>query len=128
MFVEDIVTILNTAGQGVAGVSIFWGTKSEPTGDGPFITIIETGGTGPKRVHNAAPYRRPSAQIVVRAKGQDVARAKADAVWNALDQKRNLTVNGNWYVSIDTKQEPFDMGLDGAGRIRFAFNIECVKR
>lgn len=100
-----------------------------PVGTGAIVTIGETGGTAPTRVQNqsAARTRRPSAQIVVRADSYQVARAKAEQAFAALDGVFNTTINGVWYVSIVALQEPTDIGLDDVGRPRLAFNVLVEK-
>lgn len=130
MFIDDLVTILTQAGVGTAGTTIFWSSKAPiPTGDGPYLSIIETGGTDPWLVHNAGSYyQRPSAQILARGKSYDATRNMIKNAYNALVRKRNVTINSVWYVSIDIHQEPFDLAVDDSGRIRYAFNITAVKR
>lgn len=132
MFSDDLVVLISGAGLGTLGSSLFVGTKATiPTGDGPFTSVIETGGTGPEGTHNSVTkpaYVRPSAQIVARAKKHDDARNRAQSLYLLLYPIRNQFVNGTWWRSVTVAQEPFDLGVDDAGRIRFAFNINVIKR
>ena len=130
MFLDEIKDRLVAQGVGVYGSSIISGSKGTvPDGDGPYISLTETGGTQPLRVHNTAGahVQRPSAQIAVRAKGYDVARAKAKAAYLALDGVFNTVISGVFYQSITAVQEPTDIGLDAKGRPVIVFNIDVEK-
>lgn len=100
-FEKEIVKILSDAGlvtlasitNGVLTGNTFIGRAvSIPQGDGPFISVINTGGSAPMESHNGQKWERLSAQIIVRATNPATAEAKALAIWRALDGKRNLTV------------------------------------
>lgn len=98
VFVEEIVGLLVTAGVGVFGTNIFASSKANiPSGAGPFLSIVETGGTAPERTQNEIgppAYTRPSAQITVRATKYSEARTMARAAYNALVGVRNTNVPG----------------------------------
>jgi len=90
-----IVKILNTAGLGTFGTDIFSGPGvALPAGAGPFISVINTGGTAPIRPHGigATKFKRLSAQLVITATNYAVAEARANAVYAALDGNFNITV------------------------------------
>lgn len=131
-FWVDLVVLMTENGFGTYGTDIFKGSKPVVyQGDGPFTTIIPTGGLGDMGTHNASryavAYEQPSAQIVVRAEDSDVAEGRARDLYfllNFVDQ----FVNGTWWMKCSPKQEPFELGLDGKNRPRFAFNIETIKR
>lgn len=63
-----------------------------PVGDGPYTQILDTGGLEPEETHDGGRYERLSVQIIVRGKSYSAARAKALAIWRALDGRRNATV------------------------------------
>ncbi len=131
-FDEELVALLQSQGVGVYNVSLFLSSKAkQPEGDGPFLTIILTGGTTPERTHNsvAVPaYQRPSAQLVAHATNYSAAKTMARAAYNALVGVRNTLVSGGvWYREINPLQEPFDLGLDGNQRQRVAFNVAVIK-
>lgn len=136
MFTDDVVTILETAGVGTYGSTIFVGSKAVlPTPDSEsevaFITIVATGGAAPEGTHNSTDvpaYVRPSAQVVARASKYSLAEAKALQAYLALFKVRNQFVNGTWWRQVTMKQEPFDLGEDDNARPRVAFNFDCVKR
>jgi hypothetical protein len=94
-FVEELAKVLATAGVGTYNVNIFGTSKAAiPTGDGPYLSIIPTGGPGPVRIHNqpAPAYPRPTAMIVVRGTVNSQARAMAFAAYDAIAKVVNQTV------------------------------------
>ncbi len=129
---NDLVTILVNGGYGIYNTNIGLSSKwSIPSGNGPFTTIIETGGTGAVRTQNSAPqaaYRRPGAQIVVRSISPTIAKAKAELAYVLFAAVKNQFVNGVWYVEIVPTQEPFDLSVDDLNRQLYAFNILGFKR
>lgn len=93
---EEIVTILEDAGVGTYGTDIFDSSKADiPTGAGPYLSIIETGGAPPERTQNSVStpaYPQPTAQLVVRATDYTDARTMARAAYNALAPIRNTDI------------------------------------
>lgn len=90
---EEVVSVLSGAGLATLNTDAFIGPAAIlPKGDGPYITVIDTGGLSPVETHNGSIYERLSAQIVVRAAKYRVARTRALAIWRALDGLRNETV------------------------------------
>jgi hypothetical protein len=131
MFLDEIRDRLVAQGVGTYGSNIFNGSHAViPKGDGPYISLIETGGTAPTRIHNVpgAHTQRPTAQVLVRASSYIVARAKAKAAYAALDGVFNTTISGVFYQKITARQEPTDIGLDEKNRVMIAFNIEAEKQ
>lgn len=137
---EELMFILSGDGVGVPMVNMFRSSaKQLPTGPGPLLSIIETGGTSPEPTHNRVilpAYQKPGAQIIVRADSYVVAFAMARAAYNSLVKVRNEFIGsgvtsstGTWYRKIYPLQEPFDMGLDADDkRVRVAFNVLGDKR
>lgn len=137
MFAADLIWLLEHApgrpegGFGVYGETIFKGSLAVlPAGEGPYISVIETGGASPEGTHNdgIAAYRRPSAQLVFRATAYDDASNLAELVWLYLCKVQSQVVNGTWWRSCRPVQEPFDIQPDDKMRARIAFNIDVVKR
>lgn len=131
MFLDEIKDRLVAQGVGVYGSSIFLGSKAViPDGDGPYLSVIETGGSGPLRIHNeaAAHVQRPTAQVLVRAKSYLVARTMAKNAYLALDGVFNTSLSGVFYQKIVARQEPTDIGLDAKERPMISFNIEVEKQ
>lgn len=135
-FTEEIAAILSNAGVGTPEVNIFGSSlKKIPRGDGPFLSITETGGTDPDNTQNSTAipaYRRPGAQIVVRAATKPAAETMAFGAYNALFAIRNERVTtettSTWYRKIRPLQEPADIGLDPLSRIKLVFNVLGDKR
>lgn len=139
MFTDDVISLWVAASLGAYGTTIFQSSKAViPAGDGPYLQIIEYGGGEPQNLHQSRTtpaYQFPTAQCFARGKSHTDTKAKAWAAYSALAQNpatgkpwRNVTLNGIYYVSITPRQQPFDMGDDGTGRIKFGFNLSAQKR
>ena len=129
-FLDEIAARLAAAGVGVPGMDIFMSSSAKlPAGPGPYMTLKDTGGTGPTRIHNQAhaATQRPTAQITVRASTYTTARSMAQAAYAVLDGVFNTTLSGVMYLSITARQEPTDLGLDDMGRSVVVFNIDAEK-
>jgi hypothetical protein len=84
----EIVARLVAQGVGAFGTDIF-ATKNAiiPTGDGPYLLLIETGGTSPENTHNETvtpAYQRPSIQFTAIAKNPIDAETMVWVVYEAL--------------------------------------------
>lgn len=127
---DDIGARLVAQGVGTLGTNIFSSSKAViPTGNGPYLTVIENPGIAPTRTQNqsAAASRRPMIQIMVRASTYAAAQTMAQAAYTALDGIFGLIINGTMYVKITARQEPGDLGLDGAGRAMSGFNLDVER-
>jgi hypothetical protein len=127
MWIDDLATVLVSAGVGVLNTNIFLTSKANlPSGNGPYISIIETSGTGPDNIQNALlpGYEYPGAQILVRGSEARPVITKIHEVWRAVASVRNQYINGVWYRDIHPQQNPYDLGVDDTGgRIHYAFNV-----
>lgn len=98
-FLEELAAIMVAAGVGVVAGNnrniFLTQAVSIPPGDGPYLSIIDTGGPGGIKIHNQKPpaYQRPGAQIVARAKTPKAARDMAFAAYTAFANVVNQTVN-----------------------------------
>jgi hypothetical protein len=132
MFASEIAARMAAQGVGILGQTLFIGSKANiPVGIGPYVWIIETGGTSPARTHNNTATQRPTAQITVRAKDYYAARLKAVAAYDALGGANglwNIRLSSVFYLSLTTRQEPTDIGLDDNERQQFVFNIDGEKQ
>ncbi|MCR4301792.1 MAG: minor capsid protein [Sulfuricaulis sp.] len=136
-FLDEVAAKLVADGVGALGTSIFMSTKAViPTGAGPYLTLVETGGAGPGgfrgtggRTQNVAGVatQHPGAQVACRASSYPAARAMAKAAYLSLDGIWNTTLSGTFYLSLTARQEPTDLGLDEAGRAMVVFNIDAEK-
>lgn len=132
MFLDELISVFVAAGVGTFNTNIFASTKANiPPGDGPYLSVVETGGSGPEDTHNSQKlpaYVRPNAQVVARAKSYSVARTMAGAAYAAVYPVKNQLVSGVWWRQVNCLQEPFDMGADDVGRVQVAFNIQVTRR
>lgn len=130
-FLDELAAKLQADGVGTLGTTIFLSTKAQlPTGNGPFITIVETGGTTSRRTQNNTATQRPSAQVVARASSYSVARSKAVEAYLSLGGDVglfNTQLSGVFYLQITANQQLVDIGLDDLSRARVAFNVNAEK-
>jgi hypothetical protein len=132
-FIDDVINRLVASNVGTFGQNIFMSSKAvipPLPATGPFLTIIETGGTEPTRTQNmsGAATQRPTAQITTRATTYAAARAMAKAAYDALDGLYNVSLSGTQYLRIVARQEPTDIGVDDVGRPRVVFNVDAEKQ
>lgn len=102
-----------------------------PDGIGPYTHVRDTGGPSDIRVHSrpAAPYRRPTCQVVVHATSAVTAKQKAWAALSALVGIRNMEINDSFYLEMDPVATVVtDIGPDSRGRARFAFNVSSLRQ
>lgn len=129
---DEIADRLVAQSVGTKGSDIFLGSKAAiPAGDGPYISLTETGGSGSVRTHNGVAVARPTVQILCRAKLYSAARTKLKAAWDALGGDKglhNITLSSTFYLNIVPRQQITDVGLDGAARLMLAFNIDIDKQ
>jgi len=134
-FIDEIAARLVAQGVGTINHAttngIYRSSQAKiPAGEGPFITITDTGGSGSTRVHNSksAETHLATAQIVTRAAKYEVALAKAMQAYNALDGIYNTTLSGTFYQHVRARQLPTDIGLDDSSRPMLSFNIDAQKQ
>lgn len=129
---DEIAARLVAQGVGTVGSNIFLGSKAViPAGDGPYISLTETGGMFSIRTHNGTPVAQPTAQILCRAENYMTCRTKLKAAFDALGGDKglhNITLSGTFYQSLIPRQQLTDIGLDGKGRVMIVFNIEAMKQ
>lgn len=90
-FELDMATIL--ASTVTLGTNLFIGEQAViPDGDGPFVSLIVTGGVHPLETHNNDKYPRPSFQLITRGTDYIATRNLAAACFAALDGIHDLTI------------------------------------
>lgn len=131
-FLDEIKDRLVAQGVGVYGTSIFLGAKAViPAGAGPYLTLVDTGGSGSVKTHNNSSIERPTAQLCARATDYATAKAFLIAALAALGGQSglfNVLLGTTWYLSITARQNPTDIGLDEAGRAMLVVNIDAEKQ
>jgi hypothetical protein len=93
---EDLVAIAQAAGVGLitsgASANVFIGTKASiPIGPGPYVTLLNTGGSGSDFTHSADQYDTLSAQFVIRATNYQAGRTMALALWRAFNGRHEVS-------------------------------------
>jgi len=98
-FILEVIAVLVAAGVGIdsgPNANIFGSSMATiPAGDGPFLSIRATGGTGPLGTHDGGPgaYRRPGVHVLARAATAAAAEAMAQSAFEALVAVRNQAVS-----------------------------------
>ena len=127
---DDLAAVLVAQGVGTLGVNVFLSSGAIiPTGVGPYLTLVETGGVAPTRIQNkrAPNTQRPTVQVFSRATRYTDALVMARAAYVALDGIFNTTLGSVFYLKVAARQEPTDMALDGSGRAQIVFNLDVEK-
>lgn len=125
----ELVTYLQGLSLGVPGTDLF--RDYLPDTPDVVTTLDEYAGAAP--VHTMGPQAAglvyPMVQFVTRGAARDVdtPRARAKAIFDALDGLANVTIGGVRYVSIFAVQQPFLMNRDPLERVLFAFNARVCK-
>lgn len=129
-FLDDLVYLLENNSIGTQGVNIFVSSKATiPTGNGPYLTIIETGGTSPDYVQGqiTPAYARPAAQLMCRGISYPAVRTMLSNALAVLCAVNNQAVNGTRYLWIHAMQEIGDRGLDQMDRATVGVNVIAQK-
>ena len=125
-FLEEAAQVLLDAAVGTLNDDVFVGSRpTMPTGNGPYLSLLETGGLPPAHTQSQVSppaYQRPSAQVVVRGRSYQAARAMAREAYNAFCGVINeeITVAGNGPLhrrlyATTTDATPTELFRDGAG-------------
>lgn len=139
MWLDDLVILMEDADAGEFGVDLFTSTKTTiPFLASGTLAIIETANASPERTQNAVirpAYINVAAQFVGRGPTYAIAKARAQAAYDALVGIRNVYVTDDmftaytFYREITPMQEPFDGGVDPArGQARCVFNVKGIRR
>ena len=98
------------------------------------ICVYDTGGYSSVRYHgNTIPASHPTAQVRIRHASLDAAEVTADRIHELLDEIYHETINGHYYLRINSVSPPSYIGCDQvttAGKAyEFVLNLNStVKR
>lgn len=136
MLLDDLAELLQTAGVGTLGETIF---KGRLPMDAPHVLVqdavlalIEVPGLPAERVHDGpgANIEQPMIQVLSRGLPHDYmeARTRAETAYLALDGLTNVTLSGTVYLWIVAQQPPFVLRHeDSMGRPHVVFTVRCGK-
>lgn len=135
MILEELATLLQTAGIGTSGATLF---KHALPAEGPVaanaapqVALIEIGGMAPVRTLDMPPnrYERPVVSVVIRGAphGYQAARQKAQDAWDVLDGIANETLSGARYLWIQAMRSPYWVRDDDLFRPILIFDIQCAR-
>lgn len=135
MVLDELASIFVAASVGLIDTNIFLGTGKPippPPATGPFLSLIETGGSGSEGTHNSTllpAYVNPHVQLYARGADYKLTRAVLDAAYVAVFPIRNRLVAGVWWRSVNVLGEIMDLGRDpDSGRINLTLNIRITRR
>lgn len=132
-FIDEISARLVAQAVGTLESNIFTSSHDIiPSGTGPYLSIIETGGSSPSLTQVDTATENPTAQLSCRATDPVLARAMLKAAYNALggaNGLHNVVLSGTAYLKIKPRQSITDVGEESAtGRAMYVFNIEAEKQ
>ena len=127
---EDVLTLLQGAAVGTPGTDLYGaGWYDEGGAPDAQVAVFEYGSDPPSHVlgpTNEASSVHHRVQVVARSFDYLAARAKAQAAYDALANRVEITVGGRRYIRIEALQEPFDMGRDENNRRLVACNFRVT--
>lgn len=89
----EFAKVLVDAGLATTGVDLFTNPKFEvPTGVGPYILVLATGGPTPIDFHDGAQLERATVQVTVRGDNSITTETRVLAIWRALHGIRSQTL------------------------------------
>lgn len=126
MLLDDIGDYLSSGGVGTLATDLFLGEL--PDTPDTCVAVFETGGFDPVyTMKQRAPVaKRPSIQVICRAKRYDVARLLAGKVDQLLSGLRYREINGVMYKWIQAQQEPFFIDKDENEREEIGCNYSII--
>lgn len=130
MLLDDIGSILQTAGIGTVGTDIF--LNALPPSPDTCVAIMETAGLPPERTmgNSGVPLlERPGFQVLCRGARDEyqTTRTTANTVFRLIGAALEQTVNSTRYLSIDAISSVFDAGNDENERPIIACNYLAIK-
>lgn len=130
MLLDDIATLLQTAGVGTIGTSLF---KSQmPATPDTAVALLEYGGLSAEHHMAAGPglqrvtIEQPSLQVLCRSTDYPTARTKADVAYKALDGYSGV-IGGVRYGYISARQSPYLIQRDQNDRVWIGFSCLIKK-
>lgn len=112
---KEIARLIEAEGLAVLGTNLFVGPASvisPAAGNGPFATVLSTGGTAPEETHNGDEYDHPSVQVIVRGKPYPVTQQLARDIYQLLRGLYGVTVSALGYMLL-TEDEDWLSTEDG---------------
>jgi minor capsid protein len=135
VILDDLGTLLQTAGVGVLGSTLFLGSMPPDTVATPnaeLVAVIPI--PGMPSVHSladqVATFQQPFYQVLVRSTpyGFAAAMQRAEAAFVVLDGLHNVTVGQTYVLWIVALRSPYALRQDDAARFYLAFDVRCAVR
>ena len=127
MVVEELAVFLVSQGLAVMGTDTWLHVMPDEPNDA--MSIIEYGGDEPDYIQEnpKVDTENPRVQVAVRSMQPEVARLRAEMIYQSLMTIRNETLNGTrilWCQPVDT---PAMLGRDESGRFLVTTNFRVLK-
>lgn len=91
----EFVKFIEDNSLGTRGTNLFYGQQVDiPSGSGPYMLLLNTGGLATDITHDGYRGERPSFQILVYADDYTAGHDRVYAIWRLLDGKRDFTLTG----------------------------------
>lgn len=120
---DDIVTILEGAGLGVAGTSLFSGNLPD-TKKVLAIGVIDTGGFDSEY---SIDIEKPTVQIKVRGPKFVDVYSKVRAIGVQIMQATDVIIGTTRYIHILQNGQPMNLGIDEDNRYTYALNFRMER-
>jgi hypothetical protein len=91
------------------------------------VAVYEYPGVGPQFSHDGQAWENPRIQVLSRAPTYPDARQQAQEVYNLLNGKTNVNIEGGNYLMIKALQSPFALTPDDNQRDRVVINFEIAR-
>ncbi len=124
MLIDEVTSYLVANAIGVTGVDIFVGSIPDRPDD--VVGCYEYPGEPPLSTKDRRVYEHPRFQVLTRSKSYQVARLKAERIYQTLDGARGEFAGVN-YAGIYALQSPFFLDRDDANRALIVTNYRAVK-
>jgi len=121
----DIAAWAASAGHGTVGTNIFRGGLPDTPTDA--IAFVSTGGGPNVESFGAIEWTQPTVQAFIRRATVDLAEVAAYALWNDFAEMPVSLISGTTYLRARPIQPPYELEVDGKGRIVYSFNVELVR-
>ena len=132
MLLNEMVTVIETAGLGTFGTDLFSGGL--PPNPVECCALVEYTGEAPLRnqtdgaAHSSAQGgERPRFQLLCRSANYETGRNHIQRIWDVLDGIVNETIGTIFYQRVAAQQSPFLLERDENDRWIFVANFAATK-
>lgn len=122
----DLATKLQQLGQGTIGTDIGVNAFMEKADNE--IAVFSFPGVPDLVTFNGVAFEYPNVQVQVRRTANETARAKCAAIYVALRDLKDQTLNAHDYQYFESKQEPMKLDVDEKERTTWMCELRLHRR